>query len=105
MEHNLGKLLNKARREKLLSLRELSNKMQLDENGHIYLSNIECGRILPDNETLKKILNALDCANRLEEFTQALNQTKINNQYDDKTEYEEKIYFKTLKGAKRYYER
>ena len=102
MEHNLGKLLNKVRREKLLSLRDLSDKMKLGENGHIYLSNIECGRILPDIETLKNILNALNSIDRLEEFIEELNNAKINNDYDDKTEYEEKVYFKTLKGKRKY---
>lgn len=100
MEHNVGELLNKLRREKLLSLRDLSNKMQLGEEGHIYLSKIECGRILPDNETLKNILNALDSVNRLEEFTEELKNSKINNRYDDKIEYKEETYFKTLKKRK-----
>lgn len=101
MEHNLGKSLNKVRREKLLSLRDLSEKMKLDENGHVYLSAIECGRILPDIETLKNILNSLDSINRLEEFTEELKHSKINNQYDDKIEYKkEETYFKTLKKRK-----
>ena len=100
MAHNLGKLLNKVRKEKLLSLRDLSEKMKLDENGHVYLSAIECGRILPDIETLKNILNSLDSINRLEEFTKELKHSKINNQYDDKIEYKEETYFKTLKKRK-----
>lgn len=100
MEYNLGKLLNKVRKEKLLSLRDLSEKIKLDENGHVYLSTIECGRILPDIETLKNILNSLDSINRLEEFTEELKHSKINNQYDDKIEYKEETYFKTLKKRK-----
>lgn len=105
MEYNLGKLLNKVRRERLLSLRDLSNKMKLGEDGHIYLSNIECNRIRPDIETLKNILNALDSIDRLNEFTDNLNNTKIDDGYDDKIEYKEEIYFKTLKGKRNHYER
>lgn len=98
MENSLGKLLNKTRKEKLLSLRDLSNKMNLKEDGHVYLSNIECNRILPNKEDLMNILEELDSIDRLEEFLDALKNTKIDNSYDNKTEYKEKIYFKTLKG-------
>lgn len=105
MTNNLGKLLNKVRREKLLSLRDLSNEMKLGEDGHVYLSKIECNRVLPDIETLKNILKALDSIDRLDEFMEKLKDTEIDTNYDDKIEYEEEIYFKTLKGKRKHYER
>ena len=50
MKKNIGEILNNIRMNKFISLRDLSDKMNLGSEGHIYLSDIECNRKIPSKD-------------------------------------------------------
>ena len=50
MKKNIGEILNNIRMNKFISLRDLSAKMNLGSEGHIYLSDIECSRKIPSKD-------------------------------------------------------
>ena len=55
MKKDIGSYLNEIRKSKLISLRELSQKMELGNEGHVYLSDIERGnRNAPTGANVKK---------------------------------------------------
>ena len=97
MKTDIGSYLNEIRRSKLISLRELSYKMNLGDEGHIYLSDIECSRKIPSKDEVIKILEALNADYNLNEIIDILQHSEIDNSIDEDVEYYEETYFKTFK--------
>ncbi len=97
MEKNIGETLSEFRMSKFLSLRDLSEKMNLGNEGHVYLSDIECSRKIPSKNEVISILEALNVNYNLNEIINILEHSKIDNSIDEDTDYYEETYFKTLK--------
>ena len=97
MKKDIGSYLNEIRKSKLISLRELSQKMELGNEGHVYLSDIECSRKIPSKDEVIKILEALNADYNLNEIIDILQHSEIDNSIDEDVEYYEETYFKTFK--------
>ena len=97
MEKNIGEILSEFRISKFLSLRDLSEKMNLGNEGHVYLSDIECSRKIPSKDEVISILEALNINYNLNEIINILEHSEIDNSIDEDTDYYEETYFKTFK--------
>ena len=96
MKKNIGEILSEFRISKFLSLRDLSEKMNLGNEGHVYLSDIECSRIIPSKDEVISILEALNVNYNLNEIIDILEHSKIDNSIDVDADYYEETYFKTF---------
>ena len=97
MKKNIGEILNNIRMNKFISLRDLSDKMNLGSEGHIYLSDIECSRKIPSKDEVIKILDTLGTDYNLPEIIDILEHSEIDNSIDENIDYQEETYFKTFK--------
>ncbi len=97
MKKNIGEILNNIRMNKFISLRDLSAKMNLGSEGHIYLSDIECSRKIPSKDEVIKILDTLKADYNLPEIIDILEHSEIDNSIDENIDYQEETYFKTFK--------
>ncbi|MEI0799184.1 hypothetical protein R4Q14_12790 [Brachyspira intermedia] len=97
MKKNIGEILNNIRMNKFISLRDLSDKMNLGSEGHIYLSDIECSRKIPSKYEVIKILDTLKADYNLPEIIDILEHSEIDNSIDENIDYQEETYFKTFK--------
>ncbi|MEI0538092.1 helix-turn-helix transcriptional regulator [Brachyspira pulli] len=97
MKKDIGSYLNEIRKSKLISLRELSQKMELGHEGHVYLSDIECSRKIPSKDEVIKILDTLKSDYNLNEIINILQHSEIDNSIDENIDYQEETYFKTFK--------
>ena len=97
MKKNIGEILNNIRMNKFISLRDLSDKMNLGSEGHIYLSDIECSRKIPSKDEVIKILDTLKADYNLNEIIDILEHSEIDNSIDENIDYQEETYFKTFK--------
>lgn len=100
MKTNIGEFINEIRRSKFIGLKELSKKMNLGDEGHIYLSNIECSIIIPTKDEVINILNALGVSCDIEEILYIIEHSNTSNNIYDNVEYQEETYFKTFKRSK-----
>ena len=97
MKKNIGEILNNIRGGGGGGGRDLSAKMNLGSEGHIYLSDIECNRKIPSKDEVIKILDTLGTDYNLNEIIDILEHSEIDNSIDENIDYKEETYFKTFK--------
>lgn len=93
----IGIILNQIRLNNFISLRDLSQKMGLGNEGHIYLSKIECNRVIPTENDIINYCNCLQANHLIDDLLKLLPDAEIDNSVPD-LNYIENRFFKYPKN-------